>query len=186
MMRNEILTHAKAKMEKSLESFRRELVSVRTGKASHSILEGITVDYYGAPTPIHHVANISVPEPRVILISPFEKTSLEKIEKALHKSNLGLNPINDGKVIRLPIPELTEETRKNCIKLVKKMAEEARVAVRNLRREAKDAIKKSEKESSISEDEAFKLQEHAQKLTEESIEKVEQLLQKKEKEIMEV
>lgn len=186
MIRNEILTQTKAKMEKSLEAFRRELVSVRTGKASQSLLEGITVDYYGAPTPIHHVANISVPEPKMILIAPFEKASLEKIEKALHKSNLGLNPVNDGKVIRLPIPEMTEETRKNCIKMVKKMAEDAKVAIRNLRREAKEAIKNQEREGSFSEDEAFKLQEQDQKLTEEYTDKIDQLLQIKEQEIMEV
>ncbi len=169
-----------------MESFRRELASVRTGRASVGLLEGITVEYYGAPTPLKQVAALSVPESRLIVIQPWEPRLIADIERAIMKSDLGLTPTNDGKVIRVPVPPLTEERRKELVRLVRKKAEEARVAVRNIRRDVNETLKRMEKQEHISQDETKRALEEVQKLTDEYIKKIDEILQRKEKEIMEV
>jgi len=169
-----------------VESFRRELASVRTGRASVGLLEGITVEYYGAPTPLKQVAALSVPESRLIVIQPWEPRLIADIERAIMKSDLGLTPTNDGKVIRVPVPPLTEERRKELVRLVRKKAEEARVAVRNIRRDVNETLKRMEKQEHISQDETKRALEEVQKLTDEYIKKIDEILQRKEKEIMEV
>ncbi|MDR3563770.1 MAG: ribosome recycling factor [Negativicutes bacterium] len=174
------------KMKKTLEVLRKEYGSLRAGRATPSLLDKITVDYYGTPTPINQVANISVPEPRTILIQPWEKSLIASIEKAIQKSDLGLNPNSDGSVIRLNIPQLTQQRRTELVKVVHKKAEDDRVAVRNLRRDANDSIKKLEKDKVISEDEAKKAQDDMQKLTDKFIKEIDAVMASKEKEIMEV
>jgi len=159
---------------------------VRTGRASLALLDGITVDYYGNPTPLQQVASLSVPESRQIVIQPWEQRVISEIEKAIMKSDLGLTPTNDGKVIRINIPPLTEERRKQLVKVVKKRAEEAKIAIRNIRRDSNEELKKLEKEQHLSEDDAKKFHAEIQKLTDASITKVEEVLKHKENEIMEV
>ncbi|MFD2212821.1 MULTISPECIES: ribosome recycling factor [Metabacillus] len=173
-------------MEKAVASLTRELASVRAGRASANLLDKISVDYYGAPTPVNQLASISVPEARLLVIQPYDKTVLGDIEKAILKSDLGLTPSNDGSLIRLSIPALTEERRKELVKLVKKYAEEAKVAVRNIRRDGNDDLKKLEKNGDITEDELRGNTEEVQKLTDDYIVKVDQVAKDKEKEIMEV
>ncbi|TKJ39792.1 ribosome recycling factor [candidate division LCP-89 bacterium B3_LCP] len=185
-MDNPILSDAQTRMEKSIENFRQEMVKIRTGKASTSLLDGIKVDYYGNPTPLNQVASLSTPEPRLIVIQPWDKGIIGAIEKEIQKSDLGLTPINDGTFIRLAIPMLTEERRMDLVKLVKKYAEDARIAVRNIRRDANDQLKKEEKSSDISEDELKKLQNNNQEITDKSVQQIDALLKKKEEEIMEV
>lgn len=182
----EILAGHEDRMKKALDSLRKEYGSLRAGRATPALLEKVAVDYYGTPTPVNQVANVSVPEPRMIVIQPWEKTMLATIEKAILKSDLGLTPSNDGSVIRLSIPQLTKERRTELAKVIHKKAEESRVAVRNLRRDANDAVKKLEKEKAISEDEAKKAQDDMQKLTDKYIKEVDQIMTAKEKEIMEV
>ena len=177
--------NAKAKMEKSASLFAQELSKLRTGRASPALLEGIKVEYYGSLLPINQVATISIPEPRLIVIQPWDKTALPEIEKAIYKSPVGLTPNNDGNVIRLSVPPLTTERREELIKLTQRLSEEAKVAIRNIRRDANNEIKKEEKDKKISKDEAFKAQESIQKITDEYIEKVDEILKKKEKEIRE-
>jgi len=177
---------ASEKMQHSIELFKKELASIRTGRASLALLDGIKVDYYGTPTPLGQVATLSVPESRQILIQPWEQRIIPDIEKAIMKSDLGLTPTNDGKTIRLNIPPLTEERRKELVKVIKKKAEEARVAVRNIRRDINEEIKKLEKEKHISEDDTKKSLEEVQKLTDSFIKKIDEILEHKEKEIMEV
>ncbi|MCX7779303.1 MAG: ribosome recycling factor [Negativicutes bacterium] len=174
------------KMKKALEVLRKEYASLRAGRATPALLDKITVDYYGTPTPINQVANISVPEPRMIVLQPWEKSMISAIEKAILKSDLGLTPSSDGSVIRLTIPQLTKERRAELVKVVHKKAEESRVAVRNLRRDANDAIKKLEKDKVISEDETKKGQDDIQKLTDKYIKEIDTVMAAKEKEIMEV
>jgi len=174
------------KMEATVEVFKREIASIRTGRASLALLDGITVDYYGNQVPLNQVATLSVPEPRLITIQPWEQKIIPEIEKAIMKSDLGLTPTNDGKTIRLAIPPLTEERRKELVKVVKKRAEESRVALRNIRRDILDEIKKLQKEKSLSEDEVRRWNEEVQKITDTYIKKVDGLLSHKEKEIMEV
>ncbi|WP_425060889.1 Ribosome-recycling factor [Sporomusa carbonis] len=174
------------KMKKALDALRKEYGSLRAGRATPSLLEKVMVDYYGTPTPINQVANVSVPEPRMIVIQPWEKTMLAAIDKAIQKSDLGLMPNSDGTVIRLNIPQLTQERRSEIVKVIHKKAEECRVAIRNLRRDANDAIKKVEKDKVISADEAKKAQDDIQKLTDKYIKEVDQVMTAKEKEIMEV
>ncbi|KUO66066.1 MAG: ribosome recycling factor [Gracilibacter sp. BRH_c7a] len=185
-MITDIMNEAEDRMRKTVEVLRKELASVRAGRANPGMLEKITVDYYGTPTPVNQLANISVPESRMLIIQPWDKTSMPAIEKAILKSDLGLTPSNDGVVIRLTIPQLTAERRTEIVKTVKKKAEENRVAVRNIRRDLIDDIKKVEKEKVVSEDEAKKGQEKAQKLTDKYIKDIDDVLDKKEKEIMEV
>ncbi|HMM21594.1 MAG TPA: ribosome recycling factor [Selenomonadales bacterium] len=186
MTSKEVFTSHEDKMKKALEVLRKEYSSLRAGRATPALLDKIAVDYYGTPTPVNQVANISVPEPRMIVIQPWEKTMLSPIEKAILKSDLGLTPNSDGSVLRLAIPQLTQQRRTELVKVVHKKAEESRVAVRNLRRDANDAIKKLEKEKTISEDETKKAQEDIQKLTDKYIKEIDQIMATKEKEIMEV
>ena len=182
---NEILTSHEARMQKAIESLRHELATVRTGRASPSLLDRVTVDYYGVPTQINALASISAPEPRLLVIAPFDKSTIGSIEKAILKSDLGLTPTNDGKVIRLAIPQLTEERRREMTKTVKKRTEEGRVALRNLRRDAHEEMKKVEKEKSISEDDMKRGLDRLQKLTDSYIAKADEVGQHKEQEIME-
>lgn len=182
----EIISGHEDKMKKALDALRREYASLRAGRATPSLLDKVTIDYYGTPSPINQVANISVPEPRMIVIQPWEKSMLATIEKAIMKSDLGLTPSNDGSVIRLSIPQLTQQRRGELVKIVHKKAEESRVAIRNLRRDGNDAVKKLEKDKAISEDEAKKAQDDIQKITDKYIKEVDHIMAAKEKEIMEV
>jgi ribosome recycling factor len=174
------------KMKKAVETIRKELASIRTGKATTALLDGIRVDYYGTLTPLSQVANISVPDPRLLVIQPWEKRLIPDIVKAIQKSDLGLNPQADANVIRLPIPPLTEERRKDLVKLVKRLTEEGKVALRNIRRDANEALKKAEKNKEISEDESRKAQEQVQEILDKHIELLDEMTKKKEAEVMEV
>lgn len=184
-MIHKIEDSAKSKMDKSVTLLVQELSKLRTGRASPALLEGIKVDYYGSTLPLNQVASISVPEPRLIIIQPWDKNALEAIEKSLYKSSIGITPNNDGSVIRLAIPPLTMERREELVKLVQKLGEDMKVAIRNIRREANNEIKREEKSKNISEDQAFNAQEHIQKITDDFITKVDDVLGKKEKEIRE-
>lgn len=174
------------KMEKSIESLKKDFGTIRTGRASLALLDGIMVEYYGTPTALNQVATLSVPDPRTIAIQPWEQKIIGDIERAIMKSDLDLTPTNDGKTIRINIPPLTEERRKQLVKLVKKRAEEGRVAVRNVRRDINEEMKKRDKEENVSEDETRKSLDEVQKITDNYIKKVEEVLEHKEKEIMEV
>ena len=182
----EVLDTAKDKMGKSCAVYQRDMVGLRAGRANPQLLDRITVDYYGTPTPLNQVGNISSPEPRLLVISPWESKMISDIEKAIQKSDLGLNPTNDGKIIRLIFPELTEERRKELCKVVKKKAEESKVAVRSIRRDAIEQVKKQKKDSLITEDDQKKLEEKIQKLTDEKIKEIDTISAAKEKEIMSV
>lgn len=175
-----------ARMERSIEAFRKELGKVRTGRASFSLLDGVKVDYYGTPTPLQQVGTLSVPESRLITITPWDAKMIGPIEKAIQASGLGLNPASDGKIVRIPIPPLTEERRKELAKVVRKMAEDARVAVRNVRREAIEKIKDREKKKEISEDDVKRGQDRIQKETDACVKKIDDILKAKEQEILEV
>lgn len=183
---SEVIFEMSEKMEKSVESFKKELAKVRTGRASLSILDGIHVNAYGSSMPLNQVGTLTIPESRLIAIQPWDPQLLPAIEKAIQKSDIGLNPISDGKIIRLNIPQLTEERRKELVKSVKKVSEEFRVAIRNIRRDAIEILKKQKKDKEISEDELFKLQEEAQGETDEYIKKIDEATASKEKEVMEV
>ena len=174
------------KMKKTLASLESELATIRAGRANPHILDKLTVDYYGAPTPLQQVANITVPEARMIQIQPWESSLIKGIEKAILVSDLGLNPSNDGKVIRLTFPELTEERRKDLTKDVKKKGEDAKVAIRNIRRDANDYIKKEQKANEISEDEQKDAEAEVQKLTDQFVKKIDEMVESKSKEIMTV
>jgi len=176
---------AKQRMEKSVEALKKDFSHVRTGRATPSLLDGIKVEYYGTIMPVNQVATISVPEARLILIQPWEKTMLPVIEKAIKASDLGLNPQNDGNLIRVPIPALSEERRKELVKHCKKISEDNKVAIRNVRRDANDRLKKAEKDKEITQDESKKSQEEIQKLTDAKIADIDKLLEAKEKEILE-
>lgn len=185
MFKDIFATH-EDKMKKALEALRREYLSLRAGRATPALLDKVNVDYYGTPTPVNQVANVSVPEARMITIQPWEKTMLGAIEKAILKSDLGLTPNSDGTIIRLNIPQLTKERRTELAKTIGKKAEDARVAVRNIRRDANDAIKKLEKEKVATEDDSKKAQEDMQKVTDKYIKEIDNTMAAKEKEIMEV
>lgn len=174
------------KMKKSIESLDREYNSIRAGRANPHVLDKLRVDYYGTPTPIQQVGNISIPEPRIIVIRPWEVSLLKKIEKAILTSDIGINPTNDGKVIRLVFPELTEEHRKSLVKDVKKKGEAAKVAIRNIRRDANDAFKKANKNNEITEDELKDYQNKIQKVTDKYIKRCDEEMEKKSKEILTV
>ncbi|MGA1839533.1 MAG: ribosome recycling factor [bacterium] len=176
----------KEKMDLAIDALSHEFGSIRTGRASPSILDGIKVEYYSSLTHLNQMATISVPEPRLIVIQPWDPSALANIEKAILKSDLGLNPSNDGKVIRLAIPMLTEERRKQLVKVIKNIAEECRISIRNTRRDSNEKLKKMEKEKDITEDEYHNGLKEIQNLTDEYINKVDELLSKKEKEILEV
>ncbi|GLC32714.1 ribosome recycling factor [Clostridium omnivorum] len=185
-MVKDIMNTAEEKMNKSVAVLKRDLATMKAGRANPTMLDRIEVEYYGSMVPINQVANISAPEPRVILVQPWEKSSLKTIEKAILKSDLGINPSNDGSVIRLIVPELTEETRKNLVKNVKKVGEETKVAVRSIRRECNDKIKALKKNNEISEDELKKAEDDIQKRTDNFIKEIEKIVESKEKEIMSV
>lgn len=175
------INHVEEKMEKAVESFQHALTKIRTGRANPNMLENIEVDYYGCPTPVNQIASISIQEGKTLVIKPYDASSLKGIEAAINKSSLGLPPANDGTVIRITVPSLTEETRKGFCKDISKFAEEAKVAVRNVRRDGNDEVKK---DKAIPEDEAKNLQDKIQKLTDKYIEKIDGLAKDKEKEVM--
>lgn len=185
-MKESIFQNMKDEMEKTIASMEKSLGRVRTGRASISLLDGIKVDYYGTPTPINQVATLSIPESRLIVISPWDASVIGAIEKAIQKSDLGLMPANDGKIIRLAIPQLTEERRKELVKVVKKMAEEGKIKLRNVRRDSNEELKSLKKNNKMTEDELFSAQEEVQKLTDQNIEKIDKITAVKEKEIMEL
>ncbi|MBI3990266.1 MAG: ribosome recycling factor [candidate division NC10 bacterium] len=184
-MITEIKTQAEQQMKKAIEATAKDFNGVRTGRASLALLDGIMVEYYGTPTPLNQVATLAIPESRLIIIQPWDSSLLQSIEKAILKSDLGITPTNDGRVVRIAIPPLTEERRKELVRVIRKMAEEGRIAVRNIRRDANDHLKKAEKEKKISEDEAKKAMEEIQNLTDRFIKEIDDLLAKKEREIME-
>ncbi|GIN57799.1 ribosome recycling factor [Lederbergia ruris] len=185
-MANQVISSTKDKMEKSIQAYRRDLSSIRAGRASASLLDKISVDYYGAPTPINQMASISVPEARMLVIQPYDKTIIGDIEKAILKSDLGLNPANDGSLIRLTIPQLTEERRKELVKLVKKESENAKIVIRNIRRDGNEDLKKLEKSGDITEDELRGYTDDIQKLTDEYINQIDTITKEKEQEVLEV
>lgn len=185
-MSGTVLTTAKEKMQKAEQSLQREFGQIRAGRANASLLDRIQVEYYGAMTPVNQLASINIPEARVLMVTPFDKSSIGDIEKAIQASDIGISPANDGNVIRLVIPQLTEERRKELAKDVKKLAETAKVAVRNVRRDAMDDLKKQEKNNEITEDELRNLEKEVQKLTDDSVKNVDQITAEKEKELLEV
>ena len=184
-MPKELIRETRSKMEKSLESNAKELSSIRTGRATISLLDGINIDYYGAKSPISQVASVSIPEARLMVIQPWDKSIIKDIEKAILTADLGLNVNSDGNVIRITVPELTEERRKELVRHAKKIAEEGKIAVRNIRREANDALKKLEKSGKLPEDNSRREQSEVQEITDENVEKIDEMVKAKEKEIME-
>jgi ribosome recycling factor len=183
---DDILRDLRKEMEATTIAFRRELGRTRTGRATPALLDGLTVDYYGAKSPLNQVAGLSAPEPRLLVIQPYDKSVLGTIEKAILQSDLGLVPVNDGKILRVPIPELTEERRRELVRHVRKVGEDFRVSVRNHRRDSIDMLKTFEKDKEITEDEHRRCQEKVDEMTKEFIEQLDHILKKKEEEIMEV
>ncbi|MGD8895839.1 MAG: ribosome recycling factor [Acidobacteriota bacterium] len=186
MPTNELLSDTKKRMQQSVEALLRDLATMRTGRASLAMLDAIRVDYYGTPTPLNQVGNLAVPDPTLITLQPWDPTTLPAIEKAIRTSDLDLNPQNDGKIIRIPVPPLTEERRKMLVKHAHKQAEEGRVAIRNIRRDANDELKKLLKEHELGEDDERHALAEVQRLTDQHIEEINEGLKKKEAEIMEV
>jgi ribosome recycling factor len=185
-MVKELVEEAKRRMDKTMEVLQKELASIRTGRASLAILDHLRVDYYGNPMPLNQVANLAVPEPNLITIQPWETPMLEKIDKAIRSSDLDLNPSNDGKILRIPIPQLTEERRKTLVKQVGKYAEECRTAIRQVRRDANDRMKKLLKDKELSEDDERRALKEIQDLTDAHIKKVDDVVKKKDQELMTV
>ncbi len=185
-MIDEVLGELRERMEKSIEALQNDLMAIRTGRASPALVERLPVEYYGTPTPLNQMASIAAPEPRLLVIRPWDPSSLRDIERAILGSDLGLTPMNDGMLIRLSIPRLTEERRRDLVKVVSRRVEEARVAVRNLRRDALQDLKEFEKEKMISEDEFFRGKDKVQELTDEFVEKIDEIGQRKEEEVMEI
>jgi ribosome recycling factor len=185
-MTKEVIAHMKIHMDKSVEALRRDYQKIRTGRANLGLLDDIRIDYYGTPSPLSQVATLSVPEPRTINLQPWETKMIPVIEKAIMNANLGITPANDGKVIRLNLPALTEERRKDIVKQLKKMAEEAKVAARNIRRDAIDELKKLEKNKKISEDDLKRTEKEVQDVTNSYVAKIDEVLAHKEKDVMEV
>jgi len=186
MEQNEILEQAELRMDATLEDAAHKLAAVRTGRASLAILDGIRVDYYGTPTPLNQMAKLSIPEPTLIVAQAFDPSTLAAIEKAILSSDLGLNPSNDGKVVRIPIPPLTEERRKQLVKKVRSLGEDSKTAVRQIRRDANDEIKKHEKDGELSEDDARRCLDEVQKVTDRHTGRIDELCKQKEKELMEI
>ncbi|PRO65200.1 ribosome recycling factor [Alkalicoccus urumqiensis] len=182
-MSKEVLTQAEEKMNKSIDAFSRELATIRAGRANPSLLDRVQVEYYGALTPLNQLATVSVPEGRTLMITPFDKSSIQNIEKGIQKADLGLSPNNDGNVIRITIPALTDERRKELIKIIGRYAEEAKVAIRNVRRETNDDLKKKQKDNEMTEDEHKRAQDDVQKLTDKKIALVDQYAKDKEDEV---
>jgi len=185
-MADNVVSQSEERMKKSVDATARELLRIRTGKATPSLLDGIKVDHYTNMVPINQTSTISVPEPRMIVIQPWEKKMVPEIVKAIMKSDLGLNPTAEGNIIRLPIPPLNQERRRELVKIVKQVVEEGRVAVRNIRRDANDQLKKAQKAKEISEDEQYRNADKVQELTDKYVAELDEILEKKEKEIMEV
>ncbi len=185
-MTKDVLNTARSSMDKAIDALKKDLTRVRTGRASVALLDDIRIDYYGTPTPLNQVGTLTVPEPRLITIQPWEKKLISEIEKAILKSDLGLNPTSDGVVVRLAIPPLTEERRKDMVKLVKRMAEDTKIAIRNVRRDANEALKKMEKDKEISEDELKRAEKEVQEITDQFVKKTDEVVVHKEKEIMEI
>ncbi|RXK18986.1 ribosome recycling factor [Macrococcus sp. DPC7161] len=185
-MTTEILNELKSKMDKSIESLQREFAAIRAGHANSSLLDRVSVNYYGADTPVQQLAGISVPEPRMLVVTPYDKSSIDDILKAINMANLGVNPTSDGTVIRITVPALTEERRKELVKEAKKEAENSKVAIRNIRRDANDALKKAEKNGELTEDDLKSFTEDVQDETNKYIKKIDDLTTEKEKDIMEV
>jgi ribosome recycling factor len=183
---DELIEDAKRRMDRSVEAAADQFNTVRTGRASAALLDRVQIDYYGTATPLKQLATINVPEPRMLTIQPFDPGSIKAIERALQESDLGLTPSNDGKLIRLPIPQLTEERRKELVKVVRHLAEEGRVAIRNVRRDVMHDLKELVREGDVGDDEERRAEERVQKLTDEHVSKVDELLKRKEGEIMEV
>ena len=181
-----VLGEAKEEMEKSMRSLRIELQKVRTGRANPALLENVQVDYYGTPTPLRQLANLSAPDPRLIVVSPYDRGAIGDLERAIRAANLGFTPNNDGKIIRLPIPPLNEERRKDLVKQVKKMAEEHKIGVRDARRGAMEMIKELEDDSSISTDDRRRVEKQVQDLTDDFVKKIDDAISHKEKEVLEV
>jgi ribosome recycling factor len=186
MANDDVLAQLKARIDKTLDDLRKDLTKVRTGRASTSLLDGIRVDFYGTPTPLNGVASVNAPEPRLITIKPWDKGVLKEIEKALREANLGINPMNDGEMIRLPFPPLTEERRKEIAKQVKTKGEDHKVAIRNIRRDANEALKEKLKAKTITEDDNKRVQEKVQKETDAGVAEVDKIVAAKEKEVMSV
>ena len=184
MTTKELIDKSRADMKRAVEFCKNQIGKVRSGRATASLLDGITFEYYGAPTPLAQGASISVPDARTIIVQPFDRTALGNIEKAIRMADLGFNPQNDGTIIRIPVPPLTEERRKEFVKMCKKFAEDGRVAVRNIRRDSNEALKKMEKNKECSEDERKRAEDEIQKITDNSIKEIDELLAKKEKELM--
>ncbi len=180
------LDDCRQRMEKAVQNLEKDFGKLRTGRASTTLVEDLTIDYYGMSTPLNQLASLSTPDSRTITIQPWDRNSFKDIEKAIIKSDLGLNPVNDGKLIRVNIPSLTEERRKEMVKKAKKMSEDAKIAVRNIRRDVNDDFKKKKNDKELSEDEMHKGQEGVQKITDEFVERIQNILEKKEKEIMEI
>ena len=185
-MANEVIDYAKERMGKTITVLKHELASLRAGRANAQVLDRVLVDYYGTPTPINQLGNIASPEPRLLTISVWDTKAIGAVEKAIQKSDIGINPSNDGKLIRLVFPELTEERRKELVKVVRKKGEDAKVAIRSIRRDANEQIKKLRKESEITEDDQKNLEEKTQKMTDDIIKDIERIIADKEKEILEV
>jgi ribosome recycling factor len=185
-MIDDVLNEMKDSMSKSVDALQKELKRIRTGRASLALLDGIMVDYYGSPTPINQLASLSIPEARQILIQPWDAQALSEIEKAIQKSELGLNPSNDGKIIRIVLPPLTEERRRELVKVVKKIAEDYKVQIRNHRRDANDMLKDLKKDKEITEDDMHRSQDEVQKVTDDYVSKIDDLAKEKEDEIMEI
>jgi ribosome recycling factor len=185
-MRIQIHKELEEKMQKTIRVFKEDLNTIRAGRANPALLDKIVVEYYGSPTPLKQIAGVSAPEPRLLIVQPYDKTAIQSIEKAILQSDLGINPSNDGNVIRLGIPQLTEERRKELIKVVKKSGENAKVALRNERREANDKLKKMQKDGEITEDDLKKAEDEVQKMTTKSGQIIDELVGKKEKEMLEV
>ncbi len=185
-MVDEVLDEARAAMDKAVKALKKEMTKVRTGRASTSLLDDVRVDYYGVPTPLSQVATLSAPEPRLITVQPWEKNLIPEIEKAIFKADLGLTPSSDGQLIRLPVPALTEERRRDMVKIIKRMSEEAKVSVRNARRDANDTLKMLEKEKELTEDDLKRSEKDVQQLTDEFVAAIDAVVQKKESEVMEV
>ena len=182
----DIRAQLKSRMEKAVEDFRREMAATRTGRASVHMLDTVNVEYYGSQMPLNQIAQVHAPEPQLITVQPFDPTSLPAIEKAIRIADLGLNPMNDGKLIRVPVPPLTEERRKDMVKHLHKILEEHRTAIRNIRRDGNDAIKKAMKDKKITEDDEKRAMDEIQKLTDDEIKKMEEMSKGKEKEVMEI
>ena len=183
---DDVINDLKSGIESVIEDLRKEFGKVRTGRANLAMLDSVRVDYYGTPTPLNGVANLSIPDPRLILIKPWEKSQITPIEKGIREANLGLNPTNDGEVVRLPIPPLTEERRRDIVKQCKVKGEDHKVAIRNKRRDANEMLKEAQKEGEITEDDLKRATERVQKETDAGITKIDEVVAKKEKEVMEV